>query len=65
MSSVISFSNQEPKIALVKGSPEIMKTLFLPETVPPNYDSLLYSLTLKGLRVLAAGIKEISNSSYS
>lgn len=37
-----------------KGSPEMLRTLCLAETVPDNLESILYQYTQKGYRVLAA-----------
>jgi predicted P-type ATPase len=45
--------------AFAKGSPEKIRDLCKPETVPPNFNDILTSYTSKGLRVLALATKMI------
>jgi cation-transporting P-type ATPase 13A2 len=47
--------------AYVKGSPEMIESLSLKETIPHNYFSVLEKYTEDGLRVLALGYKQIHN----
>jgi cation-transporting ATPase 13A1 len=49
---------QQQRVVLVKGSPEAMKPLFTPSSLPPSYDSSYQSLAIEGTRVLALGYKE-------
>lgn len=43
----------------VKGSPEKVKELSNPSTVPANFDQVLEDYTQKGYRVIALGYKDI------
>ncbi len=45
--------------AFVKGAPEMIKRLSIPDTVPLDFDNVLESLTQKGYRVIAMGYKEL------
>jgi magnesium-transporting ATPase (P-type) len=40
-------------VVFVKGSPEVIKGLVMPSSVPPDFDKLLGEYTKEGLRVLA------------
>ena len=42
-----------------KGSPESIKTICIPSTIPKNFDEILNIYTLKGYRVLGAAAKSI------
>jgi cation-transporting P-type ATPase 13A2 len=44
----------------VKGSPEKMKELSKPGTVPANFDSILNQYTQKGYRVLGLAYRDIN-----
>lgn len=48
----------------VKGSPEGIKNLCLPKTMPPDFDSLLESYTRDGYRVLALASKRIESLTW-
>jgi cation-transporting ATPase 13A1 len=45
---------------LVKGSPEALKTLMVPESIPSWYSKSYESLARRGLRVLALAFKKVS-----
>jgi cation-transporting ATPase 13A1 len=47
------------RVVLVKGSPEAMKPLFLPSSLPPSYEQAFHSLASQGARVLALGYKDL------
>ena len=46
-------------LVLVKGSPERIEKFCKPETVPANYNEILYSYTIQGLRVIACASKVV------
>lgn len=48
----------------VKGSPEKVFELCLPETLPANFNKQLEIYTRKGYRVIALGVKFIQDTSY-
>lgn len=52
-------SESNAKLQL-KGSPEIVRELSLPETIPENFHEILKEYTHKGYRVLAYGVREFS-----
>ena len=52
-------ANQKFFKAFCKGSPEKVKELCKPETIPENFNDVLNSYTTKGLRVLAMATKFI------
>jgi cation-transporting P-type ATPase 13A2 len=43
--------------SFVKGSPEALKQLCLPSTIPTNFETMLASYTRRGLRVLGCGAR--------
>lgn len=43
----------------VKGAPEMIRRLSIPDTVPNDFDETLTSLTRKGYRVLAMGYRHL------
>mmetsp|Transcript_30528 Transcript_30528/g.29945 ORF Transcript_30528/g.29945 Transcript_30528/m.29945 type:complete len:126 (-) Transcript_30528:1247-1624(-) len=45
--------------AFVKGSPEKIQELSLPQSLPDNYNKILQEYTAKGLRVIAMGYKNL------
>ncbi|EGC34539.1 hypothetical protein DICPUDRAFT_48233 [Dictyostelium purpureum] len=45
-------------LAIVKGSPEMIKRLSVPESIPSDFDHILSNYTKKGYRVLGCGYKE-------
>lgn len=48
----------------IKGSPEKIKELSLPSSIPPNFHEVLTSYTQNGLRVLGLGCKTLSAMTY-
>jgi magnesium-transporting ATPase (P-type) len=58
--STISVSHEDSKFtAYVKGSPEMIETLSIPESIPKTYYDVLEKYTEDGLRVLALGYKDL------
>ncbi|KAH3765083.1 Manganese-transporting ATPase 13A1 [Pelomyxa schiedti] len=55
--------HQQSTWVVSKGAPEVMKLLFVPETLPPNYDNLYRYHARQGTRVLALGYHKISSNS--
>jgi cation-transporting ATPase 13A3/4/5 len=45
--------------AFVKGSPELISTLCLSESIPSNYKEVLDNYTKEGYRVIALATKEL------
>ncbi|KAL9652542.1 hypothetical protein ABK040_000112 [Willaertia magna] len=59
--SVIAKNLKEDKTyCFVKGSPEMMMKLCLPESLPPNYSQILYEYAHQGLRVISVGVKVVN-----
>ncbi|KAJ1362973.1 putative manganese-transporting ATPase catp-8 [Parelaphostrongylus tenuis] len=55
---------QEPKlIVAVKGAPETLRPMY--EVVPEDYDEVFTNLTRQGARVLAMGIKDLTQTRVS
>lgn len=58
--STISVSHEDNKFtAYVKGSPEMIESLSIHESIPKTYYDVLEKYTEDGLRVLALGYKEL------
>ena len=47
------------KFILISGSPEKIKELCRPDTIPANFTTILAKYTMKGLRVLALSMKKV------
>lgn len=47
-----------------KGSPEMIMSLSLPNTIPKDIETVLNVYTEKGFRVIALGVKELKNQTY-
>jgi len=66
MSVVAGYTNQGTSdvyyIASVKGAPEVLKGMF--DKVPADYDQTYLSISRKGARVLALGVKELGKLSH-
>ncbi|KAL4487111.1 hypothetical protein ABPG72_001563 [Tetrahymena utriculariae] len=60
MSSLISYENQT--YLVTKGSPEKVKTICLPNTIPKSFDSQLQKYTQEGYRVIALCYKPVQDS---
>ncbi|KAJ2758469.1 hypothetical protein H4S06_002684 [Coemansia sp. BCRC 34490] len=54
-------STKQHAEAYVKGAPEVIKDICLPETVPSEYAAILDDYTQKGFRVIAIAGKSINN----
>jgi cation-transporting ATPase 13A3/4/5 len=48
----------------VKGSPEMIKKLSRPDTVPADFDSVMNEYTVQGYRMIAFGYKDLENMNY-
>lgn len=59
---VASSLNNNSYLVLSKGAPEKIEKFCKPETVPPNYNEILYSYTVQGFRVIACASKVINLS---
>jgi len=59
MSAIVSnrFDEKNKYILFVKGSPEMIEKLSIPETLPRDYKTALKKYTQKGLRVIALAYK--------
>jgi len=58
--SVLTFNHSDQSLtAFVKGSPEMIHSLSLEDTIPANFDDVLEKYTKEGLRVLGLGYKPI------
>lgn len=60
MTVVAQSNNQEYVFA--KGAPEVMSEICLPESLPQNFDELLYHYTHRGFRVIACAYKSIAKN---
>lgn len=58
--SVLARSADGAVHSFVKGSPEMIKELCLPATIPANFESVLNTYTRRGFRVLGAAHKPVS-----
>lgn len=56
-------SSNNNYLILVKGAPEKIEKFCRPESIPSNYNEILYSYTVQGLRVIACASKLIDYSS--
>ncbi len=57
MSTLVKNVNEPFFKAFCKGSPEKLKDLCKPDTIPTNFNEILSKYTTKGFRVLALGAK--------
>ena len=57
MSTLVKNVNEPYFKAFCKGSPEKIKELCKPDTIPTNFNEILSKYTTKGFRVLALGAK--------
>jgi len=57
MTTISKNINEDYFKAFCKGSPEKLRDLCKPETIPLNFDNILNSFTIKGYRVLAMAAK--------
>lgn len=70
MSTIVKYkaaktdSNRSEYISFVKGSPEMIKTLSRPETIPDDFDKVLNEYTVQGLRMIAFGYRKLENVNY-
>ncbi|KAG7269534.1 hypothetical protein CRUP_025258, partial [Coryphaenoides rupestris] len=61
MSVVAAPPGGRPPLAFIKGSPEMVTSLCLGDTVPPQFTSVLQEFASQGFRVLALGYKVLSD----
>ncbi|RWS13255.1 cation-transporting ATPase 13A3-like protein [Dinothrombium tinctorium] len=64
MSVVTRVLNGPHFILYAKGSPEMISSLCIPETLPHNFSEVLMEYTQKGYRVLALGYRPLAHMSY-
>lgn len=60
-SSVNSIGETDKLEVFVKGAPEVIETICLPETIPENYNELLYHYTHNGFRIIACATKSLKH----
>lgn len=59
-----NFTQQTQNIEVyVKGAPEVVETICLRESIPANYNELLYHYTHNGYRIIACASKKLKNPS--
>ncbi|KAM9786025.1 polyamine-transporting ATPase 13A2 [Neosynchiropus ocellatus] len=63
MSVVTVTSGGRSAVAFMKGSPEMVASLCLQSTVPPQFSSVLKNFASEGLRVLALACRALDNGS--
>ncbi|KAG0687930.1 hypothetical protein C6P40_001604 [Pichia californica] len=56
-----SFSDVGELEVHVKGAPEVIENICLPESLPINYNELLYHYTHNGYRIIACASKKLKN----
>ena len=54
--------NERPTVYLSLGSPEKMKLISRPESIPTNFQSVLDKYTESGYRVIALGSRELPSN---
>lgn len=52
-------STIESNYIFTKGAPEVMSDICVPESLPSNYEELLYNYTHRGYRVIACAYKKV------
>ena len=62
MSVIVKNVNENYYKVFCKGSPEKLKELCLPETIPANFNDILNKYAIKGFRILSMGFKTIKMS---
>ena len=62
MSVITKNVNENYYKIFCKGSPEKLKELCLPETIPANFNDVLNKYAIKGFRILALGFKTLKMS---
>ena len=62
MSVITKNVNEEYYKIFCKGSPEKLKELCIPETIPADFNDVLNKYAIKGFRILALGFKTIKMS---
>nr|CAD7264233.1 unnamed protein product [Timema shepardi] len=65
MSVITRVLGTQEFIVFCKGSPEMIMSLSLPHTVPPDVLSILENYTEKGYRVIALGMRTLDDLSFS
>lgn len=59
-------SGRRGTAVLVKGAPEVMRTICSPQSLPPDYDEVLHEYTHRGYRVIAFAYRLLDSfSDYS
>lgn len=64
-SSTASHGRADELEVFVKGAPEVIETICLPESIPANFNELLYHYTHNGYRIIACATKKIRNPKKS
>eukprot|EP01102_Stenamoeba_stenopodia_P001111 TRINITY_DN10974_c0_g1_i1.p1 TRINITY_DN10974_c0_g1~~TRINITY_DN10974_c0_g1_i1.p1 ORF type:complete len:1106 (-),score=181.90 TRINITY_DN10974_c0_g1_i1:41-3358(-) len=65
MTIVPSLYPSDPVCVFTKGSPEAVRALCLPETIPQNFEQLLAEYTAQGFYVLGCAYKPLQNLAVS
>ena len=61
MSCIVRDVSENRFLGFVKGSPEKIREICLPQTLPRDFDKVLESYTMKGLRVLGIAYKDLES----
>lgn len=62
--SVIANDGKDNKLVFTKGAPEVMSDICDRESLPANYEELLYKYTHNGFRVIALAYKQMESSEH-
>ncbi|KAI9000254.1 hypothetical protein BC832DRAFT_147677 [Gaertneriomyces semiglobifer] len=59
---IVKMADSSSLIACVKGSPEAVKSICLPESLPVNYDQVCHRYAVQGFYILACGVRRLGNT---
>ena len=64
MSVVIKRSQDNSYYSYVKGSPEMIKSLSVADSLPVDFDRIMNKYTMQGYRLIAFGYKKLEDTNY-